>query len=277
MLYYKGVTASQRGTCLINKKVLEKKIFLKQLYLKKYNCLGRNGKILTHHRELGSKKRFRNIDFYYIKEIPFSIESKEYDPNRSAFINLIYYMNGIYSYVLSTYNTFLGKYYSNNLKSINNLSYGNRYIHMNIPIGYLLHNISTNFFEKSKYARSAGSFGILFKKDNKQAFFRLPSMNRFKRRYGYKNARSIGLRKFLVCSLFGMGTLGKVSNFNHRNIIIGKAGRSRWLGKRPIVRGVAMNPVDHPHGGGEGKKSKNVGPTNKWKSIIKKSRCFKRK
>jgi large subunit ribosomal protein L2 len=114
--------------------------------------------------------------------------------------------------------------------------------------------------------RAAGTFGILIRKDSQFAWIKLPSSKKF-----YK--KDI----LLKCSLFGFGTLGRVSNMMHKNTNLGKAGRAWWLGRKSIVRGVAMNPIDHPHGGGEGKKSKKASPVNKWGTLIKFSRVFKRK
>lgn len=267
MLSYKPVTPSQRHLCLVNKKNLERKLFLDSLFVKKNTCLGRDnqGHITVYHKERGHKKLYRLIDFIYLKDIPYSIESIEYDPNRSSFINLIFYRNGIYSFILSTHNSFIGNVYMCNIKFFDFLKTGNRSFFLNLPIGSLVHNISTSFNEQAKYLRAAGTCGVLLKKENNTALIKLPS-----------NKHNI-LSGLLYCSLYGFGTLGKTSNLMHRNINLGKAGRSRWLGIRPTVRGVAMNPVDHPHGGGEGKKSKKASPTNKWASVIKHSRKLKRK
>ena len=265
MLNYKPVTPSQRHLCLVNKKGLESSLFLNSLFVKKNKSTGRDnqGHITVYHKESGHKKLYRLVDFFYLKETPYFIESIEYDPNRSSFINLIYYKNGIYSFILSTHNTFVGNIYMCSIKFFDFLKTGNRSLLLNLPVGSILHNVSTSFNNKSQYLRSAGTFGILLKKENNTAFIKLPS----------SKLNDV----FLNCSLFGFATLGKTSNLMHRNINLGKAGRSRWLGIRPTVRGVAMNPVDHPHGGGEGKKSKKASPTNKWASVIKHSRKFKRK
>jgi len=267
MLSYKPVTPSQRHLCLVNKKHLERNIFLDSLFVKKNHHFGRDnlGHITVYHKERGHKKAYRLVDFFFLKDIPYLVESIEYDPNRSSFINLIFYKNGIYSFILSTHNVFLGNVYMCNMRFFDFLKTGNRSMFLNLPIGSIIHNISCTFNEKAKYLRAAGTCGVLLKKENNIAFIKLPSS---------KSNNSSGL---LNCSLYGFGTLGKTSNLMFRNINLGKAGRSRWLGIRPTVRGVAMNPVDHPHGGGEGKKSKKASPTNKWASVIKHSRKFKRK
>jgi large subunit ribosomal protein L2 len=267
MLAYKAVTPSQRHLCLVNKKHLERSLFLHALFTKKNKCIGRDNKghITVYHKESGHKKLFRVLDFIYIKDIPFYIDSIEYDPHRSSFINLVYYKNGIYSFILSTHNSFIGNKYMCSMQFYDFLKTGNRSMFLNLPIGSIVHNVSTSMNKYSQYLRSAGTFGILLKKENNIAFIKLPS-----------SKKGINLT-LLSSSLYGFGTLGKTSNLMHRNINLGKAGRSRWLGTRPTVRGVAMNPVDHPHGGGEGKKSKKASPTNKWSSVIKHSRKFKRK
>lgn len=261
MLSYKPVTPSQRHLCLVNKKYLERNLFLHTLFVKKNSSIGRDNKghITVYHKERGHKKLYRLVDFYYLKDIPYVIESIEYDPNRSGFINLIYYKNGIYSFILGTHNTFIGNVYMCNMKFFDFLKTGNRSLFLNLPIGSIVHNVSVSLNEKAKYLRAAGTFGLLLKKENNMALVKFNN------------------DVFLYCSLFGFSTLGKTSNLIQRNVNLGKAGRSRWLGVRPTVRGVAMNPVDHPHGGGEGKKSKKASPTNKWASVIKHSRKLKRK
>lgn len=270
MLYYKPVTPSQRHLCLVNKRILERKLFINSLFHSKIKSIGRDntGKITVYHKEFGHKKLFRFIDFLYNKNIPYIIESIEYDPNRSSFINLISYKNGIYSYILATENNKCGNFYICTTKMIDFLKNGNRTLLLNIPIGSIIHNISTSFLNKSQYLRSAGVYGTLLKKENNLAYIKLPSSTKI---YSKINIH------YLYSSLFGLATLGRTSNIYYRNIKIGKAGRSRWLGIRPTVRGVAMNPVDHPHGGGEGKKSKKASPTNKWGTVIKFSRKYKRK
>ncbi|YP_007890041.1 ribosomal protein L2 (mitochondrion) [Naegleria fowleri] len=264
MLYYKAITPSMRHLCLVNKKNLEKSIFLPSLLLKKNSCYGRNkdGRITVFHKECGHKKLYRLVDFFYLKEIPYIVESIEYDPNRSSFINLIFYKNGVYSFIIATSGVILGNTYMCSIKLYDFLKIGNRSFFLNLPIGSIVHNISTLLNSNSKYLRAAGVSGILVKKEKGYAYIKLPCSGGF---------------KLLKSSLYGFGTLGKTSNTSFRSIKFGKAGRSRWYGIRPTVRGVAMNPVDHPHGGGEGKKSKKSSPTNKWASVIKYSRKFKRK
>lgn len=267
MLSYKAVTPSQRHLCLINKRHLDNSLYMNFLFLKKNKCIGRDNKghITVAHKEKGHKKLFRLIDFFYLKNIPYRIESIEYDPNRSSFINLVYYKNGLYSFILSTNGIFIGNSYLCTMQYFDFLKTGNRTMFINLPIGSIVHNVSILNNKKAQYLRAAGTFGILLKKEKNMAYIKLPSSKRLLKPI------------YLYSSLYGFGTLGKTSNLMFRNVNLGKAGRSRWLGIRPTVRGVAMNPVDHPHGGGEGKKSKKVSPTNKWATIIKYSRKFKRK
>jgi len=268
MLSYKPTTPSQRHLCLVNKKKLERTLYLHSLFCKKNHSIGRDnqGHITVYHKEKGHKKLYRLVDFYYLKDIPYTIESIEYDPNRSSFINLIFYKNGLYSFILSTNSSIIGNSYMCYMQFFDFLKLGNRSLLLNLPIGSIVHNISIDSIKKAQYLRSAGAFGLLLKRENNKAIIKLSSTNNL-------NNQS----NLLYCSHFGFGTLGKTSNLMYRNINLGKAGRSRWLGIKPTVRGVAMNPVDHPHGGGEGKKSKKASPTNKWASVIKHSRKFKRK
>ena len=267
MLVYKAITPSQRHLCLVNKKRLISTVFINSLFRKKVQDIGRDnrGHITVYHKERGHKKLFRLVDFYFLKDIPFFIDSIEYDPNRSAYINLVYYINGLFSYILCTHNSIIGNTYMCSIKFYEFLKTGNRSLLLNLPIGSVVHNVSITYNMKSQYLRAAGTSGVLLKKENNMAYIKLPS------------SVSHSMLRLLNCSLLGFASLGRTSNIMNRNINLGKAGRSRWLGIRPTVRGVAMNPVDHPHGGGEGKKSKKASPTNKWASVIKYSRKFKRK
>lgn len=267
MLVYKAVTPSQRHLCLVNKKKLNSSLFIHSLFKKKVQNIGRDNKghITVYHKERGHKKLYRLIDFFFLKDIPFYIESIDYDPNRSAYINLVYYKNGLFSYILGTHNVIIGNVYMCSIKFYEFLKTGNRSLLCNLPIGSIVHNVSLSYGKKAQYLRAAGTSGILSKKENNMAFIKLPSSN---------SGFSVNL---LLCSLLGFASLGRTSNVMNRGVNLGKAGRSRWLGTRPTVRGVAMNPIDHPHGGGEGKKSKKASPTNKWASVIKHSRKFKRK
>jgi len=273
MLTYKPITPSQRYLCLVNKKILERDLCFKSLCCVKNKHIGRDNKghITVYHKQAGHKKQYRLVDFFYLKNIPYVLESIEHDPNRSSFINLVFYKNGLYSFILATGNTILGETYICQTNLFDFYKIGNRALLINIPIGAVVHNISLSYLDKSRYLRAAGTFGIVSKKQNNSVLVKLPIR---------KNDRNLSINKpeyYIRSSLFGFGTLGKTSNTWNRSVNLGKAGRSRWLGIRPTVRGVAMNPIDHPHGGGEGKKSKKASPTNKWGTVIKYSRRFKRK
>lgn len=269
MITYNPTTNSLRSTVLVNKRFLEKSIFFKKLFFKKYSSYGRNnsGHITMFHRCRGHKRNYRLLDHNFLRNIPYVIESQEYDPNRSAFINLILYKNGIYSYIISTNNTLVGGVYlcAANLSYIN-LVYGNRTAIGNLPVGTIVHSVSLNTNEsRTQYLRSAGVYGVLIKKEKRYAYIKLPSTSKLRRK-----------EVILKCSLCGFATIGRVSNVNFFMRIKGKAGRNIWVGKKPITRGIAMNACDHAHGGGRGRTSPPSSPSNRWKTILKHSRKFKR-
>jgi len=261
LLKYSPVTPSLRHVCLVNKKFLESGLFLKKFFLGSFgNKAGRNseGRITVRRKLAGHKKLYRNIDLSSISGIPYRFESFEYDPYRSSFISLVFYMNGLYSYVLTPSGVLVGDLRISSVEPLNYLNYGDRSVLYNLPIGSVISNISTSFSSSSKFARSAGAFAVLLRKSEEYAELKLPSGKR------------------ILCSLFSFATLGRISNQFHKNEILGKSGRSKWRGHKSEVRGVAMNPVDHPHGGGEGKKSKPGSPSNPWGTVLKNSRKFKR-
>jgi large subunit ribosomal protein L2 len=211
---------------------------------------GRNnfGHITVRHKSAGHKKTFRVIDF---KRDKFDIEAKveriEYDPNRTAFIALLKYSDGIYSYILAPNKLNIGDTVTSS-KNLIDVKIGNAMPLSVIPIGSIVHNIEIKPSCGGVVSRSAGNYSQLVGKDGGYALVKMQSGE---------------IRLF---SLNCMATIGTVSNLDNKNTTIGKAGRSRWLGIRPTVRGVAMNPVDHPHGGGEGKTSGGrhpVSPTGK--------------
>lgn len=231
----KPITPSQRHTILL-KNNLKKNYKIKNLIKGFQRSFGRNnqGKITVKHRGGGHKRKYRIISFKREKIKGF-IKQIEYDPNRSANILLIK-DNDKYNYILAPNNIKKNTFINSNENA--DIKNGNALPLKNIPIGSIIHNISIRPGQKGKLIRSAGTFGQLIQKyQNKYAKIRLNS----------------GQNK--IVSLNCYATLGIVSNIEHKNIKIGKAGRSRWLNKRPHVRGVAKNPVDHPHGGGEGKTS----------------------
>lgn len=193
------------------------------------------GRIATRHRGGGHKRMYRVIDFKRDKlDIPGVIETIEYDPNRSAFISLVKYRDGERRYILTPLNVKVGQTIISSDSSVDIVP-GNATSLRNIPLGTIIHNIELKKNRGGQIAKSAGSGAQILAKEGDYAQVRLPSSE---------------IRKIhLDCR----ATIGQVSNLDHQNISIGKAGRSRWLGRRPHVRGTAMNPVDHPHGGGEGR------------------------
>lgn len=210
------------------------------------NSGGRNnqGKITSYQKGGGVKKLYRKIDFLRVDQEGI-VEKIEYDPNRTSFICRIYnHKLKNHFYILAPHNLMRGDY----IKTGKNapIRIGNSLSFFDIPIGSIVHNISIKPNFKGQLARSAGTFGQLIQKNDIFARIKLPS----------------GEQRLLL--LENHATLGFVSNVNYRYIKLGKAGRARWKNKRPIVRGVAMNPVDHPHGGGEGKTSGGRPSVTPW-------------
>ena len=207
---------------------------------------GRNhfGRITTRHQGGGHKRRYRVIDFKRIKDgVPAKVAAIEYDPNRSARIALLHYKDGAKAYIIAPARLEVGSYVESGPNA--DIKPGNALPLANIPTGTLVHNVELKPGRGGQMARSAGASIQLVAKDDGYAVLRLPS--------------SEMRRVPLTCR----ATIGQVGNIDHENTSSGKAGRSRWLGKRPAVRGTAMNPVDHPHGGGEGK-SKGHHPVTPW-------------
>jgi large subunit ribosomal protein L2 len=208
---------------------------------------GRNnkGRITTRHKGGGHKRRYRVIDFKRVKDgIPAKVAGIEYDPNRSANIALLHYADGAKAYILAPARLRVGSTVESGPTA--DIKPGNALPLRNIPTGTLVHNVELKPGQGGKMARSAGSGVQLVGKDEGGAVLRLPSGE---------------LRRVpLTCR----ATVGQVGNVDHENISGGKAGRSRWRGKRPTVRGSAMNPVDHPHGGGEGKSKGGRHPVTPW-------------
>lgn len=208
---------------------------------------GRNalGRVTTRHRGGGHKRLYRIIDFKRDKDgIPARVASIEYDPNRSANIALLHYVDGEKRYILSP----LGLKVGDRLVSGSGaeVRIGNAALLRDIPLGTPIHNIELNAGHGGQMARGAGSYAQLMAKEGKYAQVKLPS------------------GEVRMVSLDCKATIGQVGNLDHENVSVGKAGRNRWRGRRPHVRGVAMNPVDHPHGGGEGKSSGGRHPVTPW-------------
>ena len=208
---------------------------------------GRNnaGRITTRHKGGGHKRRYREIDFKRVKDgVPAKVAAIEYDPNRSARIALLHYADGAKAYILAPANLRVGSTVESGPRA--DIKVGNALPLENIPTGTLVHGVELRPEQGAKMARSAGSGVQLVAKDEGYGVLRLPSGE---------------MRRVpLACR----ATVGQVGNVDHANITGGKAGRSRWKGKRPAVRGSAMNPVDHPHGGGEGKSKGGRHPVTPW-------------
>ena len=219
----------------------------KPLLDNKKRTSGRNnlGKMTVRHRGGGHKRHYRIIDFKRNKfGIPGKVATIEYDPNRSARIALINYADGEKRYILAPVGLQVGQMVLAGPEA--DILTGNALPIRNIPLGTQIHNIELKPGKGGQMARSAGSFAQLVAKDAERAQLRLPS------------------GEIRIVSVLCMATIGQVGNVEHENVSVGKAGRTRWKGIRPTVRGVAMNPVDHPHGGGEGKTSGGRHPVSPW-------------
>jgi large subunit ribosomal protein L2 len=219
----------------------------KPLLDNKKRTSGRNnlGKMTVRHRGGGHKRHYRIIDFKRNKfGIPGKVATIEYDPNRSARIALINYADGEKRYILAPVGLQVGQMVLAGPEA--DILTGNALPIRNIPLGTQIHNIELKPGKGGQMARSAGSFAQLVAKDTERAQLRLPS------------------GEIRIVSVLCMATIGQVGNVEHENVSVGKAGRTRWKGIRPTVRGVAMNPVDHPHGGGEGKTSGGRHPVSPW-------------
>ena len=204
-----------------------------------------NGRITSRHRGGGHKRHYRIIDFKRDKlEIPAKVATIEYDPNRSARIALLHYLDGEKRYILAPSHLNVGDQIISSSDA--DIKPGNVLQLSNIPLGTHIHNIELRIGKGGQIVRSAGTYAQLMAKEGRYAQVKLPS----------GEVRLILLR----CT----ATIGQIGNAIHENIKLGKAGRKRWLGKRPKVRGVAMNPVDHPMGGGEGRSSGGRHPCSPW-------------
>jgi len=258
---FKSYTKSTRGTVLVDKKNLWKGKPLKSLTVGSHSTGGRNnlGRITSRHKGAGHKQKYRQIDFYRKKDdMKAKIERIEYDPNRSAYLALIKYEDGVMNYVLAPNKINVGdEIVSGRNKEI---KIGNCMQLSDIPAGTAIHNVELLPNGGGKLARSAGSSAQISGSDDNYCIIKLGSGE---------------VRKIINTA---RATIGTVSNSDHQNIKIGKAGRNRWKGIRPQSRGVVMNPVDHPHGGGEGKTSGGRDPVSPWGQSAKglKTRTNKR-
>ena len=247
LVTYKPTSPGRRQLVTIDRSELHKGAPEKTLIATKKRSGGRNntGRITVRHVGGGHKKKYRIIDFKRNKfDVWATVERLEYDPNRTAFIALVEYTDGEKAYVLAPQRLKTG----DKIIAGENVDIlpGNALPLKNVPVGTIVHNIELKPGKGGQMARSAGSYAQLVGKDGGYVMLRLASGEQ---------------RKVLETC---MATIGAVSNPDHSNTNIGKAGRKRWMGVRPTVRGVAMNPVDHPHGGGEGRTSGGRHPVSPW-------------
>ncbi|MBP7189910.1 MAG: 50S ribosomal protein L2 [Rickettsiaceae bacterium] len=257
---FNPVTPSLRSLKQVDKSGLWKGSAYKPLTEGIKKTGGRNnlGRITSFHRGGGHKRLYRNIDFKRNKlDVVGIVERIEYDPNRTAFIALIKYTDGDYSYILAPQKLEVGDQVISSETA--DIKVGNCLSLKSMPVGTVVHNVEMKPGKGGQLARSAGSYAQLAGKDSGYAQIKL---------------RSGELR---LVPLECKATVGAVSNQDHQNVSYGKAGRMRWLGRRPVVRGVAMNPIDHPHGGGEGKTSGGRHPVTPWGKPTKGKKTRKNK
>jgi large subunit ribosomal protein L2 len=244
---YKPVSPGTRGLVLVDRSSLWKGKPCKSLVFGKKSGGGRNahGHITAWHRGGGHKKLYRFVDFTRNKvDVEAVVERIEYDPNRTAFIALIKYTDGELSYIIAPQRLGVGDKVISSDKS--DIKVGNCMKMISIPVGTVVHNIEFRIGKGAQFARSAGTYGQIVGRDSGNVIVKLSS----------GEVRLINGE----CR----ATVGAVSNPDQKNVNLGKAGRSRWMGRRPVNRGSAMNPVDHPHGGGEGKTKSGRQPVTPW-------------
>ena len=257
---YKPNTPSQRGLVLVDRSGLWKGKPVKALTEGLNKSGGRNnkGRITSRRRGGGHKRLYRVIDFKRMKfDVAATVQRIEYDPNRSAFIALLKYEDGEEAYILAPQRLQEG----DTVMAANraDIKPGNAMPMENMPVGTIIHNVEMKPGKGGQMARAAGTYVQLIGKDSGYAQLRLTS----------------GELRMVPAKC--MATVGAVSNSDNQNINLSKAGRKRWMGKRPQVRGVAMNPVDHPHGGGEGRTSGGRHPVSPWGKPTKGARTRRKK
>ncbi|MEX0347135.1 MAG: 50S ribosomal protein L2 [Rhizobiaceae bacterium] len=244
---FNPTTPGQRQLVLVDRSHLYKGKPIKGLTEGLSSKGGRNnvGRITTRFRGGGHKRTYRRIDFKRRKfDMSATVERIEYDPNRTAFIALIRYEDGELSYIIAPQRLSVGDTVISGATV--DVKPGNAMLLANMPVGTIIHNVELKPEKGGQIARSAGTYAQLVGRDQGMAILRLNS----------------GEQRIVPGAC--MATVGAVSNSDHGNISLGKAGRKRWMGKRPHNRGVTMNPVDHPHGGGEGRSSGGRNPVTPW-------------
>jgi large subunit ribosomal protein L2 len=243
---YKPTSAGRRGQSVADFSDLSAKKPERSLLAPRHGSGGRNtlGRMTVRHRGGGHKRRYRVIDFKRIKDgVPARVAAIEYDPNRSARLALLHYADGEKRYILAPAGLQVGDTVVAGAGA--DIKPGNALPLLSIPLGTLVHNVELRPGRGGQLARGAGAAIQLMAKEGNRALLKLPS----------------GELRLVQGAC--RATIGQVGNLDHSNVSIGKAGRARWLGRRPRVRGIAMNPVDHPHGGGEGR-SKGNHPQTPW-------------
>ncbi len=257
---FRPITPSQRQKVSLDFSEITKSTPEKSLLAKRNRIDGRNsnGRITVRRRGGGHKRKYRIIDFKRDKvAIPAKVVGIEYDPNRSARIALLQYADGEKRYIIAPEGLVTGQNVVSGPQA--DIKVGNALPLADIPVGEVVHNIELRPGGGAKLCRSAGGKAQVMAKDSKYAQLRLTS----------------GEQRMILVTC--MATIGLVGNSDHSNTNSGKAGRSRWLGLRPKVRGVAMNPIDHPHGGGEGKTSGGRHPVSPWGTPAKGKKTRKNK
>ena len=249
---YKPVTPGMRQLVLVDRSALYKGAPVKTLTEGLSKSGGRNnlGRITSFRKSGGHKRTYRMVDFKRRKlDVEGKVERIEYDPNRTAFIALITYSDGEQAYILAPQRLAVGDKVIASASA--DVKPGNAMPMSALPVGTIVHNVEMKLGRGGAIARSAGSYAQIVGRDGSYVIVRLNS----------------GEQRLILSSCFA--TVGAVSNQDHMNISLGKAGRSRWLGIKPSVRGVAMNPIDHPHGGGEGRTSAGRHPVSPWGVLTK--------
>jgi large subunit ribosomal protein L2 len=251
---YKPTSAGRRFMSVTTFEEITKKAPEKSLVVPAKKTGGRNnmGRITTRHIGGGHKRKYRIIDFKRDKiEIPGRVASIEYDPNRSANLALISYLDGEKRYIIAPVGLHVGDNVVSSKKSDTEIKEGNCLPLKLIPLGTFVHNVEMKPGKGAQMARSAGSYAQVVAKEGQYGHIRVPS------------------GEVKLISLVCTATIGQVGNTDHENVDWGKAGRSRWRGTRPTVRGTAMNPVDHPLGGGEGRTKGGRHPCSPWGQLAK--------
>lgn len=251
---YKPTSSGRRFMSVLTFEEITKKEPEKSLLSPLKKTGGRNnlGRISTRHIGGGHKRRYRIIDFKRDKfDIPGKVYGIEYDPNRSANLALIHYVDGEKRYILAPLGIKVGDIIVSSKKSDTEIKEGNALPLKFIPVGAFVHNVEMKSGKGGQIARSAGNYAQLVAKEGDYGHVRMPS------------------GEVRLINLSCMATVGQVGNLDHENITVGKAGKPRWLGIRPTVRGTAMNPVDHPLGGGEGRSKGGRHPCSPWGQLSK--------